>query len=462
MQSEQQQERSALFVTTLTSFMVPFMISSVNIALPAIQREFSVDAVTLGWIPTSYLLAMAILLVPAGRFGDIYGRKKIFLAGVVLYTVASTLAAFVPNVGWLLTLRAVQGMGAAMFVTTAIAILTSVVAPQRRGRALGILVSAVYVGLATGPFVGGFMTHYLGWRFLFGSMFLLGTGVLYIALRHLEGDWAEARGERFDLVGTLFYCTSVFCLVYGAIRMPTVLASLLLVIGIILMVSFFFHQSRVAFPVFDVRIFRKNRTFLFSSMAALINYAATFAVTFQVSLYLQYVKGMAPHVAGAVLMAQPVIMALFSPWAGKLSDSKEPRILASAGMAITAVGLSVLATLSRATPLWLIVVVLLVLGFGFALFSSPNMSAIMGSVERKYLGLASGTVAVMRLLGQMISMSVATIFLVIFVGKKEIGPNNLQLFLQSMHFCLLLFVLFCVVGIYFSFFRGKKRGGADE
>jgi len=242
--------------------------------------SFTVDAVTLGWIPTSYLLAMAILLVPAGRFGDIYGRKKIFVAGVVLYTVASTLAAFVPDVGWLLTMRAVQGMGAAMFVTTAIAILTSVVAPQRRGRALGILVSAVYVGLATGPFVGGFMTHYLGWRFLFGSMLFLGIGVLYIALRHLEGDWAEARGERFDLVGTFFYCTSVFCLVYGAIRMPTILASLLLVMGIVLMVTFFFHQSRVAFPVFDVRIFCKNRIFPF------FQYGGTYQLCRNVCCYL--------------------------------------------------------------------------------------------------------------------------------------------------------------------------------
>ncbi|MBU1233733.1 MAG: MFS transporter [Proteobacteria bacterium] len=457
MQSEQQQERSALIVTTLTSFMAPFMISSVNVALPAIQSDFGVDAVTLSWIPTSYLLAMAILLVPAGKFADIYGRKKIFLCGVVLYTLASTFAAFVPSVGWLLAMRAGQGVGAAMFVTTAMAILTSVVLPGRRGRALGILVSAVYVGLATGPFVGGFMTRYLGWRSLFGIMFFLGIGTLYGALRHLKGEWAPARGERFDLVGSLLYGISVFCLVYGAIRMVSLPATLLMVTGLGLMAFFFLQQSRAEFPVFEVRLFRNNRIFLFSSLAALINYAATFAVTFQLSLYLQYVKGMAPHIAGTVLMAQPVIMALFSPWAGKLSDRKEPRLLASIGMAITAAGLGVFAALSPTTPVWLIVVVLLVLGFGFALFSAPNMSAIMGSVEKRYFGIASGTVATMRLLGQMISMSVATIFLVIFVGRKEIGPDNLHSFLQSMHFCLLLFVLFCVVGIYFSFFRGKKE-----
>jgi EmrB/QacA subfamily drug resistance transporter len=456
MQTEQQQEKSALVVTTLTSFMAPFMISSVNVALPAIQSDFGVDAVTLGWIPTSYLLAMAILLVPAGKFADIYGRKKIFLSGVVLYTLASTVAAFVPDVGWLLAMRVGQGMGAAMFVTTAMAILTSVVVPQRRGRALGILVSAVYVGLASGPFLGGLMTRYLGWRALFGLMFFLGIGILHVTLRNLEGEWAEARGERFDMVGSLLYGSSVFCMVYGAIRMPAMFASLLLLTGIGLMVFFFFHQSRVESPVFEVRLFRNNRIFLFSSLAALVNYAATFAVTFQLSLYLQYVKGMAPHIAGIVLMAQPLIMALFSPWAGKLSDKKEPRILASMGMAITAAGLVVLATLSADSPVWLIVIVLLGLGFGFALFSSPNMSAIMGSVERRYFGIASGTVATMRLLGQMISMSVATILLVVFVGKKEIGADTLQSFLQSMHVCLLLFVLFCVVGIYFSFFRGKK------
>lgn len=457
MQSIQQEERSALIVTTLTSFMAPFMISSVNVALPAIQSDFGVDAVTLGWIPTSYLLAMAILLVPAGKLADIYGRKKIFLSGVVLYTLASTVAALVPGVGWLLAMRAAQGMGAAMFVTTAMAILTSVVVPERRGRAIGILVSAVYIGLAAGPFFGGFMTRYLGWRSLFAVMLLLGSGTLYVALRRLHGEWAEARGERFDLVGSLLYGSSVFCLVYGAIRMVSLFATLLLIVGIALMIIFFLHQSRAESPVFEVGLFRDNRTFLFSSLAALINYAATFAVTFQLSLYLQYVKGMAPHMAGTVLMAQPVVMALFSPWAGKLSDSREPRLLASVGMAVTAAGLVVLTTLSAVTSLWLIVLVLVVLGFGFALFSSPNMSAIMGAVERRYFGLASGTVATMRLLGQMVSMAVATVFLVIFVGKKEIGPDNLHLFLQSMHSCLLLFVLFCVAGIYFSFFRGKKE-----
>lgn len=265
MQSVEQQERSALIVTTLTSFMAPFMISSVNVALPAIQSDFGVNAVILGWIPTSYLLAMAILLVPAGKFADIYGRKKIFLSGVVLYTLASTIGAFVPNAGWLLAMRAAQGMGAAMFVTTAMAILTSVVVPERRGRAIGILVSAVYVGLASGPFVGGFMVRYLGWRSLFAVMFFLGIGTLYGALRHLEGEWAEARGERFDLMGSLLYGVSVFCLVYGAIMMVSLPAILLMVTGAVLMSAFFLHQSRVEFPVFEVSLSGTTGPFFFQS-----------------------------------------------------------------------------------------------------------------------------------------------------------------------------------------------------
>ena len=217
-------------------------------------------------------------------------------------------------------------------------------------------------------------------------------------------------------------------------------------------------------PVFDVSLFRENRAFLFSSLAALINYAATFAVTFQISLYLQYIKGMSPQAAGSILMAQPVVMALFSSTAGRLSDRIEPRGIASTGMALTALGLAIFAFLHSDSSLWLITCNLVLLGFGFALFSSPNMSAIMGSVKRRQYGLASGTVATMRLLGQMCSMSIATLFLAMFVGRQEIQPSNYPDFLHSMKSCFTFFVLLCLVGTGFSLSRGtiQNRTGKNS
>ena len=399
--------------------MAPFMLSSINVALPAIQADLGGDAILLGWIATAYLLATAIVLVPVGKFADIYGRKKVFLCGVIVYTLGSLLSILVDNISWLLAMRVIQGVGAAMFITTGMAILTSVFPPEKRGRVIGILVTSVYVGLATGPFVGGFLTRYFGWRSIFALMLLLGLLSLYVTLRYLKEEWADAKEEKFDITGSLLYAFSIFILVYGLTRILEVEGALLTIAGSLGLVAFYRQQGKRQYPLLEVNLFRHNHTFLFSSLAALIHYAATFAVTFQISLFLQYIKGMEPQSAGTVLMIQPVMMALFSTQAGKLSDRIEPRIIASIGMAITTLGLLIFAFLSGTTPLWHIVLTMALLGFGFALFSSPNMSAIMGSVERSQYGLASGTVATMRLLGQMGSMAIATFFLGIYLGGKR-------------------------------------------
>jgi MFS family permease len=455
--SDEPLQRSSLVVTTVTAFMAPFMLSSVNVALPALQAEFAADAVLLGWIATAYLLATAMVLVPAGKFADIHGRKKVFLTGIVVYTLGSFFAILAPDIWWFLAARAIQGLGAALFVTTSMAIITSVFPPEKRGRGIGILVTAVYAGLASGPFAGGLLTQHFGWRSLFWVMLVLGTGSLLLAFRFLRGEWAEARGEQFDLPGSLVYAVSIFCLVYGGTLMPEPMAWLLVPSGLLGLLLFYRLQKKAAYPVFAVGLLQHNRVFLFSSLAALIHYAATFAVTFQISLYLQFIKGMSPRTAGMVLMIQPVMMTLFSSPAGRLSDRLEPRLLASSGMGITALGLAVFVLLGRQTPVWLVTANLAMLGFGFALFSSPNMNAIMGSVERRQYGLASGTVATMRLLGQMCSMTLATIFLSIFIGRQTIRPENHSLFLASMHACFVLFVLLCTAGIAFSLLRGSLR-----
>lgn len=459
------QEKSALFVATLTSFMGPFMISAVNVALPAIQADLGMDAVQLSWIPTAYLLATAMVLVPAGKIADMYGRKKIFAAGLAVYTVTATLGAVAPSARWFIALRVGQGAGAAMFVTTGMAIITSIFPPQRRGRAIGLYVAAVYIGLSVGPFVGGLMTQHIGWRSIFAVMLPLGLLSVWVTLHFLRGEWADARGERFDLAGSLFYAGAILLLVYGATLLPARHAYLVVATGLAGIALFVRQELRVPHPVFDVRLFRDNHTFAFSSLAALINYAATYAVTFLLSLYLQYLKGLTPQAAGTILVAQPVIMAIFSPVAGRFSDRLEPRLIATAGMSLTTIGLVVFALLTPATPLPLIVGNLVLLGFGFALFSSPNMSAIMGAVAKRHYGIASGAVATMRLLGQMSSMALAAVVLAIFIGREAIQPANYPLFLKSVRLIFVLSAGLCAAGIYFSCSRGNlrtARGGVKD
>jgi EmrB/QacA subfamily drug resistance transporter len=453
------QERSALFVATLTAFMGPFMISSVNVALPSIQAELAMNAVQLGWVATAYLLAMAVALLPAGRLGDIYGRKKLLVSGLLVYTVTSTLAVLVNTPAWLIALRVAQGLGAAMFVTTGMAIVISTFPPQQRGRVMGIYVAAVYLGHSVGPFAGGLLTQQLGWRSIFLVMLPVGTSAILTAMRHIKGEPAVAAGQRLDLPGSLLYAVAICALIFGATLLPLPGGWLLMAIGLATLAVFAWQQGRTPQPVFEVSLFRHNRTFTFSSLAALINYAATYALTFLLSLYLQYIKGMSPQTAGTVLMAQPVVMALFSPLAGRLSDRIEPRLIASLGMAITVAGLAAFSFLAPATHLGLIVANLVLLGFGFALFSSPNVSAIMGSVRKEQYGNASGAVAIMRILGQMASMAVATVVMTNVIGHAPIQPANYPLFLKSVKIIFAIFSLVCALGVFCSMNRGRMRNG---
>jgi EmrB/QacA subfamily drug resistance transporter len=452
-------ERSAMIVATLTSFMGPFMISSVNVAMPAIQTDFQMDAVQLSWISTAYLLAMAVALVPAGKIADIHGRKKVFATGLGIYTLGSGLAVFANSAAMLIGLRVLQGLGAAMFVTTGMAIITSIFPPNRRGRVIGIYVAAVYIGLSVGPFAGGVLTHYLGWRSIFLIMLPLGLLVLYLTIYSLKGEWLGEPGQQLDIAGCLLYAVAIFAVVYGATRLPSIFGTMLALSGVLLFALFVRHQLTTKFPVFDFHLFVTNKTFAFSSLAALLNYSATFAVTFLLSLYLQYLKGMSPQTAGSVLMAQPIVMALLSPLAGRFSDRIEPRLLASAGMTITVIGVLFFSMLQPDTAPYLIVANLILLGTGFALFSSPNMNAIMGAVEKRHYGLASGTVATMRLLGQMFSMAMATVVLALIVGRQAIVPANYGLFLRSIHTVFLLSASLCLLGVYFSWFRGTLLQG---
>lgn len=450
-------ERSALFVSTLTSFMGPFMISSVNVALPTIQQELSMTAVELGWVATSYLLAMAVALIPAGKIADIHGRKKVFTIGLAIYTIGSTAAVVAGNTAVFLALRVVQGLGAALFVTTGMAILTSVFPPHKRGRAIGVYVSAVYVGLSVGPFIGGVMTQQFGWRSIFAVMLPLGILSIVVTRAFLKGEWADEKSHRLDIPGCLIYAIAIVALVYGASILPGMSGWILVPAGLLGLVLFFLQQRRAVDPVFEVTLFLENRTFTFSSLAALLNYSATFAVTFMMSLYLQYIKGMTPQAAGSILMAQPVVMALFSPLAGRLSDRIQPRLLATAGMSVTTLGMVVFTQLAAHSTIYFIIGNLVLLGFGFALFSSPNMSAIMGAVDKKDYGLASGTVATMRLLGQMTSMAIATVVLTYFVGHHVIEPANYDRFMASVQMVFSVSAVLCAVGIYFSMFRGRLR-----
>ncbi len=451
------EKRPVLVVTTLSSFITPFMSAALNVALPQMGKEFSADGVTLGWVVNSYLLAAAMFLVPVGKIADLKGRKRIFMLGTWIFAATSLLLAFAPSSTVAIALRALQGLGGAMVFGTGVALLTSVYPAGELGRALGINVAAVYSGLSLGPFVGGFLTEQLGWRSIFVFATILEVAAAIVTTWKLKGEWASAKEEKFDLGGSLLFSVTVAAVIYGFSSLPEPRGFWLVGSGVLGLVVFVLWEAKARYPVLEVGLFRDNPVFAFSSLAALLHYGATWAVGFLLSLYLQFVKGLSPQETGLVLASQPIVMAIFSPLAGGLSDRIEPRIVASLGMALTCLGLFVLASVAAGSSLLLIVTALIVLGFGFALFSSPNSNAIMSSVDKRFYGVASGTLGTMRVIGQTLSMGISMSLIAIFVGHIEITPEYGAALVKTARVAFLVFGALCFGGVFASLARGKLR-----
>jgi EmrB/QacA subfamily drug resistance transporter len=454
--------RAVAFAVNLGSFLTPFMAASLNLGLPAMARDLDMGASTLTWVASSYLLAAAVFTVPFGRIADIHGRRRILLYGNAVFAVCSLLSAIAWSPVVMIVSRVLQGVGSAMIFATGMALLTSVFPPGERGRVLGNNVTAVYLGLALGPFLGGFLTQHFGWRSVFLVNFLLGLVLVAAVMWKLRGEWAEAAGESFDGAGALMYGLALVLLMLGFSRLATGLGVALLLAGVVVLAAFVIWELRSHSPVLDLSLFRANVVFAFSSLAALIHYSATFAVTFMLSLFLQSVQGRSPQGAGFILVAQPIMMALFSPVAGRLSDRIEPRLLASFGMSLTTAGVFLLSFLQVATPSALILADLVLLGFGFAFFSSPNTNAVMSSLGKRHLGVGSGILGTMRLLGQNMSMGIVMMVLALYLGSRQVGPGTRHEFLHSVHVIFWIFSGLGVVGVFASLARGRVRTEVEQ
>jgi MFS family permease len=415
------------------------------------------DAVLLSWVAMAGVLTSAMLVVPFGRLADIYGRRRLFMYGIAIFTLSCLFCGLAISPATLIASMVIQSIGAALIFSTSMAIVTALYPPDQRGKALGIAVAAVYFGLSSGPIFGGFLTGHLGWRSIFLVIVPMGLFV-YLAVRlKLRQEWKEAQGEKFDFSGSVMYSVSLFLVIFGFSRLPGSMGLLLLGAGVVAGVLFFSREGKIAAPILHVSILKANRVFALSNLAALIHYSATSAVTFLMSLYLQYVRAMTPQHAGFILVCQPVLQAVITPFAGRLSDRIEPRIVSSVGMGITGLSLLLLSTLTDSTPIPVILGNLSLLGVGFALFSSPNTNAIMSSIDKRFYGVGSGIQATSRMVGQAFSMGFTMMVFAFFLGRAQISPALYPLFLKSAKILFLFFAVLCCGSISASLARGNIR-----
>lgn len=446
--------RFILALITIATFLNPFTGTAINLALPSIGAEFAADAATLAWVSSAYLLASVIFLLPGGRLGDSRGRVTVFMAGIVVYTAGALLTIFTPTIGMLLAFRFLQGVGGAMIYANSVALITHLYPPGERGYAIGLNTTAVYAGLSLGPFLGGALTQFLGWRSIFIVTALLAVPVLIYA-KKFPVFLNDRHQEHFDVPGLVLSSALILCLFLGLASATTPRGVVLLFAALVLGVAFYLVERRHPSPLLPVSLLSSNRVFAASNAAALINYSATYAVGFLLSLYLQYIRGYEPVAAGTLLLVQPVIQVFVAPVAGRLADRIQPGHVASVGMAISAVGLFGLSMLGDTTPVGAILALLVLLGVGVGLFSSPNTTAIMGCVEKRFYGSASAMTAMMRSLGMMLSMGAVLVVFAFIMGSTAVTPAIFPEFLRSVHLIFLAFGVLSVFGVILSLRRNK-------
>lgn len=446
----------ALMISITASFAGAFMMTGITIALPDMGKTFAMEAVLLGWVITSFSLTLAAFFLPSGRMADIFGRKRIFLLGLVVFASASFLCAFAQSAYWLIGWRAIQGIGAAMAASNSIAILTSVFPGNERGRALGTCLAATYVGAMVGPFLGGAMTEYLGWRSLFYLTGFLSLITIAMILLALKGEWAESKGEKFDTAGSGIFFIALIVFMYGFTILLTIKGLVLVLFGILGMTAFVWWEIRTPSPILNINAFRKNRPFVFSSMATFINYSASLAGIILLTLFLQYNKGYSPKMAGFILLSHSIVMAVVAPLGGRLSDRFDAQVLAAMGLSTNFLVFIFFFFLDESTAIGLFMTGLAFFGVGWGFFSSANSNAIMGSVERKHLGVASAMLGTMRSVGMMFSMGINMILFSIYLGNVEITPEHYPAFLKSTKAGFAIFAILCLLGAFVQL-SGRKR-----
>ena len=446
-----------MIVVCIGSFLNPLILSSVMVAIPAIADDLQADAVLVSWIPTAFLLTTVILMLPFGKLSDMYGRKRTYLRGIVILGIASLLASLAPNIYILIACRVLQGFGAAQTMGTGMAIVAAVVPAHKRGAALGLVATAVYVGLASGPLLGGFFTENFGWRSVFIFHLPLVILVAFLTIWKLKGDWKSEVKPQFNWAGSLIFAIWAILVLLGISAMPSWQGAFCLALSCGFAYWFFYNQSRATHPLVKVNALRANKVFSYSLISAFLLYSATFPITFLLSLYLQYIKGISPVFAGQFLIVQAVTMAILAPVAGRLSDRYEPRLLTTFGCLCVAVGFALLLRIGFDTPNSYVVVSQLLFGIGFGFFSSPNNNAALGSLKNAGLGIASAILNLSRMLGNMIGMGVVMMIISIHMGGVLIEPSNYGQLLSAIKSALALSFCYALIAAFYSFSRGKVR-----
>ena len=438
-----------LLICTVLSFFTVFAVNAVNIVIPTIASEFHMSNIVQNWVTIIFLLVVAVLSIPAGQISGKYGLKKVTIISIILFIVISIVNVCVASQEQFLACRFILGIALSFINVTSMAMIVSAFPPQERGKALGINITGVYVGLSLSPVLGGILNYNLGWRsvILFGVPFLF--VILALLLIRIDEEWISFENVSLDLKGSFTYAVGMVLFMYGFTILNTQLGIILTILGVIILVVFGLIELRQANPVFDIRFF-KNHKFLSANFASLCAYLATYAVTTILNYHLQYIKGFDSQTAGIILLVAPLCQVVLAPIAGRLSDRFVPQILAAIGMALATVSLFLFSSLNANTSMEFLIVAMVIYGVAFGLFSPPNTNVIMGSVPPKDTSAASAAVATMRSVGQAMSMGILTLVFAFIMGDVPIIAEYYPLLITSCQITCVICVVLCIASVFAS------------
>jgi EmrB/QacA subfamily drug resistance transporter len=448
-----------LLAIGIGTFMSALDGSVVNTILPVVTDYFQTDVATIEWVVTTYLLVVSGLLLSVGRLGDLRGNKVAYIWGFVIFVAGSALCGSAPSPVFLITSRGLQAIGAAMLFANSPAILTKNFPASQRGQALGLQGAMTYLGLTTGPFLGGWLADTFGWHSVFYINVPVGLLAIWLSITIIPRDMPSGQTEKFDLAGALTFLVGLVALLFAlnqghALGWTSPLILGLFIASLLTLGLFTWIEMRIPTPMLDLSLF-KRRVFSMSTISPILNYICVYSVLFLTPFYLIQGRGLSASQAGLILTSQPIIMALTAPVSGRLSDRIGSRIPTTLGMLILAVGLFLVSRLTLESPFWLIVLGLAIGGFGTGLFVAPNNSALMGDAPRNRQGIAAGVLALARNVGMVLGIGLTGAIFTTILSKGN--PGGTDTLVHAFNSGLLFASGVALLAAVASFARGDDR-----
>lgn len=449
MDNNNSNEKYFILITFITSFFGVFITNGVIIGSPAIAAEFGMNNVLQNWIPTILVFVVTMFTLPAGQLTGKFGFKKSLLIGQAIILIGLVLCCISLNSQMFFISRILQGIGIAIGNVCEMAIVVLAIDKSRRGRALGIIVTGVYLGTSLSPVVCGFLVEHFNWRSMFYMTIFFNAIATVIMFLKIKDEWKTNEEDKLDIKGMILYMLGILFLIYGITIFMDIYGKIYTVLGFVLLAGFGFYELHQKTPAFEVNLFRKH-SFTLYNFAGMFGYLAAMAITTILNYHFQYVRDWSPQLTGFILLISPIAMSITAPNAGRFSDKIHPQKIATIGMIISIIAFVILIFMNETMPIYLIVIAMILQAVGTGLFSSPNMNAIMSSVDEKYAAHASASQLTMRAIGQTVSLSLLTLVFAWIMGSLSIATEHSIYIVQSSQIICMICAIACVLAVILS------------